>query len=531
VSVAASLSEAIQYLHRGWAVVPVHGIRSGRCTCGRRDCPAPGKHPRIRWETYRWRAPREDDLEAWFHRWPDSNLAVVTGVTSGVVVLDVDPRNGGDDELSALERRHGPLPPTPEVRTGGGGVHLYFTYPEHPVATTIVGPGLDLKADGGLVVVPPSIHASGHPYEWEAGADPDALPLAELPHWLRPTGADPRAARPGGPAPARSTIDRKEFAELWRALGVDVLPGDRYYRCPFHDDHHPSLHVDAEGCRWYCFGCRRGGGPGRLRRLVAQKVGALPSRSVVRHSREHSVATTWIQWPTIQPGGTQDVVGEASHVDALEAVADGRTWAGPRHRLVTASLEREPGNPHDHDAVRVVVGGETVGYLPRDDAPGFHELIGELAARDRGATARARLTGGWDRGPGGRGAIGIELDIDPALGPLQPGTPFLPDEIVVDVVGEEKHPGPLELLVEHSPGRLHVATLAEVHDGTGPRLDVEVNGVVVGALGHSATERYLPVVRAVVANGFPTTCRAIVARGVRKHECRVLLPRPAGVTA
>ena len=521
-----SLSDALQYLHRGWAVVPLHGIRSGRCTCGVRDCPAPGKHPRIRWEAYRWRAPREDDVEAWFHRWPDSNLAVVTGDTSGLVVLDVDPRNGGDDELTALERRHGPLPPTPEVRTGGGGVHLYFEYPDRPVATTIIGPGLDLKADGGLAVVPPSIHASGHRYEWEAGAEPEVLPLAALPRWLGQASPDARAGHAGAPAPPRSTTEREQFADLWHALGVDVLPGDRYYRCPFHDDHHPSLHVDSEGCRWYCFGCRRGGGPGRLRRLVGQKVGVRPAQPSPRPAE----GATWIQWPTIQPGGTQEVVGEASHVDALEAVAGGRTWAGPRHRLVSATLERERDNPRDHDAVRVVVGGETVGYLPREDAPRFHGLLADLAAQGRGAIVRARLTGGWDRGPHGRGALGVELDIDPELVPLRSGTPFLPDEIAVDVVGEEEHQGPLELLVEQAPGRIHVAALAEANHDTGRRVQVELNGVVIGTLGSTPSARYLPVVRTVTANGFPTTCGAVVARGARKQECRVLLPRPTGLT-
>lgn len=239
-------------------------------------------------------------------------------------------------------------------------------------------------------------------------------------------------------------------------------------------------------------------------------------------------ATTWLQWPTIQPGGTQEVVGEAAHVDALEAVAGGRTWAGPRHRLVSAALELEPTNPHDPGAVRVRVGGDTVGYLPRDDAPGFSKLATELGARHRAAIARARLTGGWDRGALGRGALGIELDVDPDLVPLRSGTPFLPDEIAVDVVGEDEHQGPLELLVRRVPGRIHVATLAETNARKGPRISVEIDGVVVGALGRTATERYLPVVRAVTAGGFPTTCEAIVARGKRKYECRVLLPRASG---
>ena len=252
--------------------------------------------------------------------------------------------------------------------------------------------------------------------------------------------------------------------------------------------------------------------------------------AAVSPPRDHAAsATTWLQWPTIQPGGTQEVVGEAAHVDALEAVAGGRTWAGPRHRLVSAALESEPANPHDPDAVRVRVGGETVGYLPRDDTPRFRALVTGLAARHDAAIARARLTGGWDRGSRGRGALGIELDVDPDLVPLRPGTPFLPDEIAVDVVGEDGHQGPLELLVEHAPGRIHVATLTETVAGQGPRISVEIDGVVVGALGRSATERYLPVVQAVTAGGFPTTCEAMVARGTRKYECRVLLPRASGL--
>lgn len=524
------LSDALDYLHRGWVVVPVHGVEDGRCTCGRPDCPAPGKHPTIRWEAYQWRAPRDEDVEAWFHRWPNANLAIVTGTVSGLVVLDVDPRNGGDDTLGALEHRHGALPPTPEVRTGGGGVHLYFAHPGDPVSTTIVGSGVDLKADGGLAVAPPSLHASGHRYEWEPGADPDELPLAELPRWLTSFGPDGRVGRAGAPAPPRSTAEREEFAELWRALGVDVFPGDRYYLCPFHADRHPSLHVDTEGCRWYCFGCRRGGGPGRLRRLAAQKVGVLPARTVVTRAPEHTVVPmTWMQWPTIQPGGTQEVVGEAAHIDVLEAVAAGRTWAGPRRRLVSALLEREPSNPHDRAAVRVVVSGGTVGYLPRVDAPRFHRVLAEIASTGRDAIARARLTGGWDRGPRGRGALGIELDVDPDLVTLRAGTPFLPDEVAVDVIGEEEHQGPLELLVQRAPGHVHVATLRDTTEASEPCIEVEVEGAVVGRLGVTATERYLLVLRDLAARDLPTTCEAIVARGRKKLECRVLLPRPTGL--
>jgi CHC2 zinc finger len=173
-------------------------------------------------------------------------------------------------------------------------------------------------------------------------------------------GPDRAAAR------VRSTHEseeRREFAELWERLGVHIEPGDRYYLCPLHDDHHPSLHIDADGCRWYCFGCGRGGGPGRLRRVVARQghdARSVPAAVRVERSSattRASVPSTWMQWPALQPGGSQAVVGEANYADTLERLAGGRTWSGPRTRWLTAQLVREHTNPHDPAAVRVEVSG------------------------------------------------------------------------------------------------------------------------------------------------------------------------------
>lgn len=57
---------------------------------------------------------------------------------------------------------------------------------------------------------------------------------------------------------------------------MEIGLGDAYYRCPFHDDHHPSLHIDAERCRWYCFDCRAGGGIGSLRRRLGHAGSTVP---------------------------------------------------------------------------------------------------------------------------------------------------------------------------------------------------------------------------------------------------------------
>lgn len=113
--------------------------------------------------------------------------------------------------------------------------------------------------------------------------------------------------------------------------------------------------------------------------------------------------------PAINIGAQVDVVGEQHYRDALETLAVGRNTFGTRRRLLTVALVREPGNAYDANAIRVDAAGATVGYLSRDDAPRFHAIIDRLARTAILATCRAMLTGGWDRGGGDRGFIGIKI--------------------------------------------------------------------------------------------------------------------------
>lgn len=128
----------------------------------------------------------QDPIAAWWSRDPSANIGLATGRISGVVVLDVDPGHGGDESLADLERAHGPLPETVEAITGGGGRHLYFRAPSQavPCSASRIGRGLDVRGDGGYVVVPPSIHASGSRYAWIEGRDLLAGEAAEVPSWL-----------------------------------------------------------------------------------------------------------------------------------------------------------------------------------------------------------------------------------------------------------------------------------------------------------------------------------------------------------
>ena len=92
------------------------------------------------------------------------NLGVVPA--PGVLVLDIDPRNDGPATLRSLEARYGPLPPTLGVYTGGGGEHRYFVAEPGHARRSSIGPGLDIKHAGGLLVAPPSVHLTGRRYAW-----------------------------------------------------------------------------------------------------------------------------------------------------------------------------------------------------------------------------------------------------------------------------------------------------------------------------------------------------------------------------
>ncbi|MBK9303851.1 MAG: bifunctional DNA primase/polymerase [bacterium] len=101
-------------------------------------------------------------LQRLFNAQPDSNIGIVTGKISNLVVLDIDPRNGGNETFDSLGLTAKDLSSVPMVRTGGGGRHFYFRCPEGgmPKAARL-GPGIDIKSDGGIVVAPNSSHMKG----------------------------------------------------------------------------------------------------------------------------------------------------------------------------------------------------------------------------------------------------------------------------------------------------------------------------------------------------------------------------------
>lgn len=162
------LKEALILLRKGFSVV-----------AARKD----DKRPISNWTEYQKRLPTEDELQKWFKQDPTYNIGFITGTISGFYVIDIE----ASVDLKTFQEYHD-LPSTASVKTGGGGLHLYYKCPKDiiiPTKSRIFGKDskwtVDIRGEGGFIVCPPSIHVkTGKPYEW-------SVPLSEIsegPTWI-----------------------------------------------------------------------------------------------------------------------------------------------------------------------------------------------------------------------------------------------------------------------------------------------------------------------------------------------------------
>jgi putative DNA primase/helicase len=182
-----NLLAALDYAERSWHVFPCWWIKNGSCACGTTDCQHPGKHPLGKLVPNGKNDATTDPttIKGWWTLYPKANIGVVTGLESGLVVLDEDPRNGGTEGLKKLQGL-GNFPIGPVVFTGGRGHHIYFEHPGNGLRIKSRAlpsfPGIDIKGDGGYVVAPPSNHILGETYSWKVF--PEAHPPELMPDWL-----------------------------------------------------------------------------------------------------------------------------------------------------------------------------------------------------------------------------------------------------------------------------------------------------------------------------------------------------------
>lgn len=232
---SSSLTDsALRYAaRRSWAIFPLHP--QGKVPL---HAAPPGQKGGC------WTATADvATVEAWWAAEPAANIGLHTGPASGVFVLDIDaepPADGGlngPDALAALEALHGALPPTLTSSTGGGGQHRFFRVPEGRALRNRVamkGPNgertsLDVRAEGGYVVLPPSVHPSGRPYQW-VGSVREAV---EAPAWLLDLIDPPRRERPtlavvsGPPGVGAQRYGQRALEAACRAIAV-APEGDRH---------------------------------------------------------------------------------------------------------------------------------------------------------------------------------------------------------------------------------------------------------------------------------------------------------------
>lgn len=155
----SNLEAALKYLSKGWPIIPINPTTKKPCL--------------ETWKEFQNRLPTEEEVRGWWTKWPWASIGLVTGKLSGISAIDVDPRHGGTEDG---------LPETVKSQTGGGGSHHFYQYDPSVYSQNGLTQGIDLKSDGGYVILPPSEHKSGNKYKWII--PPFVNEFKPLPQWV-----------------------------------------------------------------------------------------------------------------------------------------------------------------------------------------------------------------------------------------------------------------------------------------------------------------------------------------------------------
>src|SRR5262249_36517621 len=156
-------------------------------------------------------------VNRWWTELPTLNVGLATGDESGFFVLDADPDKGGDESLRRLEKEHGALPQTRVAISGSGGTdHFFLNCGDNCDSASVIAPGLDIRGNGGYVVLPPSIHPNGNAYRWGNQCD-----VVEPPEWLLKRIAEKQ------PVDSNGKRKGKPLEEWHRVLTNPIAHGTR----------------------------------------------------------------------------------------------------------------------------------------------------------------------------------------------------------------------------------------------------------------------------------------------------------------
>ena len=144
------LEAALKYQEKGYSVIPIRPR---------------GKKPLLKWEPYQTQKAGAEEIKQWAQKWPDMNIAIVTGAISGLDVVDIDSQKGRD----AVDEMIPDSMLTPVAGSPRDGRHNYHEHREGVGNATGFLPDVDLRGDGGYILAPPSIGENGKPYAWMEG--------------------------------------------------------------------------------------------------------------------------------------------------------------------------------------------------------------------------------------------------------------------------------------------------------------------------------------------------------------------------
>jgi hypothetical protein len=142
------LRAALDYAEKGLSVIPVR----------------PDKTPYIKWTEYQKCCATAEEIRAWFKKWPNALIGIITGKISGLFVIDCD-------NEEAYQRIQELMPDSfiTCVAKTPKGYHLYFVYSDDRTISSVTGvmPKVDIRGEGGYIIAPPSVNSEGNPYSWQ----------------------------------------------------------------------------------------------------------------------------------------------------------------------------------------------------------------------------------------------------------------------------------------------------------------------------------------------------------------------------
>jgi KaiC/GvpD/RAD55 family RecA-like ATPase len=188
------------------------------------------KRPLISWKDYQTRLPTEEEVCQWFDQYPDANIGIVTGKISNLVVFDLD----STDAVEYAEAEGG-FPDTPKVKTGKG-YHVYMRHPGFEIRNSVNKKlDIDIRADGGYAVAPPSIHGSGRQYQWEQGFSIHDIKPAACESWMieylqnisspdkQKSTSKPAVKPPQGDPGTRNNDSETLYADLLKSGAIEGM--------------------------------------------------------------------------------------------------------------------------------------------------------------------------------------------------------------------------------------------------------------------------------------------------------------------